>query len=76
MIAGKEAQIGPEAVEVESGTGQFPRCIWLGVGGDPCEDTGAAQSAVVSALAAAGFTPTGWRGSQANEHAKTRTVSP
>lgn len=48
---------------------------------EPAEDSltllpGAAQSAVVSALAAAGFTPTGWRGSQTNEHAKTRTVSP
>ena len=46
---------------------------------EPGEDTltimpGAGQSAVASALAEAGFVPTGWRGSQTNEHAKTRTA--
>jgi hypothetical protein len=48
---------------------------------EPAEDTlvfspGAAQSAVAAALTDAGFTPTAWRGSQTNEHTKTRTVSP
>jgi hypothetical protein len=46
---------------------------------EPTEDTltiapGAAQSAVAAALTDAGFTPTAWRGSQTNEHAKTRTA--
>ena len=48
---------------------------------EPDEDTltilpGAEHSAVASALTAAGFTPTGWRGSQASTHAKTRTAPP
>lgn len=45
----------------------------------PGEDTltllpGSGQSAVAAAVAAAGFTPTGWRGSQSSAHAKTRTA--
>ncbi|MCK6522502.1 hypothetical protein L6R49_13805 [Myxococcota bacterium] len=47
----------------------------------PDEDTltllpGSGQSAVAAAVAEAGFTPTGWRGSQASTHTKTRTAPP